>query len=120
MRSLKQVLLAIAAIGGHIKYNGDPGWLTLSRGYTHLLLLTAGWQAAKLQQARDQSRAVLGAAARIEEVIAIVIVLVIVNAVFGGRDGGRAPSGRDFVNHLRRGSGRASGDTLTLGLLGGG
>jgi hypothetical protein len=50
----REVLLAIAAIGGHIKYNGDPGWLTLSRGYADLLLLTAGWEAAKLQQARDQ------------------------------------------------------------------
>lgn len=50
----REVLLAIAAMGGHIKYNGDPGWLTLSRGYTDLLLLTAGWEAAKLQLARDQ------------------------------------------------------------------
>ena len=50
----RDVLLAVAALGGHIKWNGDPGWLTLSRGYTDLLMLTAGWQAAKLQQARDQ------------------------------------------------------------------
>lgn len=50
----REVLLAIAAMGGHIKYNGDPGWLTLSRGYTDLLLLTSGWEAAKLQLARDQ------------------------------------------------------------------
>jgi hypothetical protein len=50
----REVLLAVAAMGGHIKYNGDPGWLTLSRGYTDLLLLAAGWEAAKLQLARDQ------------------------------------------------------------------
>jgi len=38
--------------------------------------------------------AAVGAAVRIEEVI--VIVDVIVDAAFGGRDGGRAPSGREF------------------------
>jgi hypothetical protein len=50
----RDALLAVAALGGHIKWNGDPGWLTLSRGYMDLLMLTAGWEAAKLQQARDQ------------------------------------------------------------------
>jgi hypothetical protein len=50
----REALLAVAALGGHIKWNGDPGWLTLARGYADLVLLTAGWEAAKLQQARDQ------------------------------------------------------------------
>ena len=50
----REVLLAIAALGGHIKWSGDPGWQTLGRGYTELLTLTAGWEAAKLQLARDQ------------------------------------------------------------------
>jgi hypothetical protein len=50
----RHVLLAVAALGGHIKWSGDPGWLTLGRGYADLLRLTAGWEAAKLQQARDQ------------------------------------------------------------------
>jgi Transposase DNA-binding/Transposase DDE domain len=50
----RDVLLAVAALGGHIKWNGDPGWLTLARGYADLLMLTSGWEAAKLQQARDQ------------------------------------------------------------------
>lgn len=50
----RDVLLAVAALGGHIKWSGDPGWLTLSRGYADLLMLTAGWEAAKLQLARDQ------------------------------------------------------------------
>jgi hypothetical protein len=50
----RDALLAVAALGGHIKWNGDPGWLTLARGYADLLMLTAGWEAAKLQQARDQ------------------------------------------------------------------
>jgi hypothetical protein len=50
----KEVLLAVAAMGGHIKYNGDPGWKTLWSGYADLRLLTQGWLAAKLQPARDQ------------------------------------------------------------------
>jgi Transposase DNA-binding/Transposase DDE domain len=50
----RDVLLAVAALGGHIKWNGDPGWLTLARGYADLVMLTLGWEAAKLQQARDQ------------------------------------------------------------------
>jgi hypothetical protein len=50
----RDVLLAVAALGGHIKWNGDPGWLTLARGYADLVMLTAGWEAAKLQPARDQ------------------------------------------------------------------
>lgn len=51
----KEIYLAIAALGGHIKYNGDPGWLTLARGFEKLQSLVEGWAAAKLQQASDQS-----------------------------------------------------------------
>ena len=47
--------LAIAALGGHIKYNGPPGWLILARGFEDLEKLTAGWCAAKLQLRSDQS-----------------------------------------------------------------
>jgi hypothetical protein len=43
----RDVLLAVAALGGHLKHNGDPGWLTLARGYEKLRSLTEGWQAAK-------------------------------------------------------------------------
>jgi hypothetical protein len=50
----REVLLAVAALGGHIKWSGNPGWLTLGRGYADLLRLAAGWEAAKLQLARDQ------------------------------------------------------------------
>jgi len=50
----RQVLLAVAALGGHIKWNGDPGWQTLGSGYRELVSLTTGWEAAKLQLARDQ------------------------------------------------------------------
>lgn len=39
----RDVLLTIAALGGHIKYAPDPGWLTLFRGYKKLELMTLGW-----------------------------------------------------------------------------
>lgn len=39
-------LMAIAALGGHIKNNGQPGWMVLWRGYKKLLVLEKGWLAA--------------------------------------------------------------------------
>jgi hypothetical protein len=50
----RQVLLAIAALGGHIKYSGDPGWLTLARGHSEMLTLTRAWIAARLPPECDQ------------------------------------------------------------------
>jgi hypothetical protein len=52
--TVRDAYLAIAALGGHIKYSGNPGWLTLARGYEKLELLVEGWVAAKLQLSRDQ------------------------------------------------------------------
>jgi hypothetical protein len=52
--TVREVYLAVAALGGHIKWNGDPGWQTLAFGYEKLETLTAGWTAAKLQLRRDQ------------------------------------------------------------------
>lgn len=52
--TIRDIYLAIAALGGHIKYNGDPGWLTLARGFEKLQTLVEGWTAAKLQRASDQ------------------------------------------------------------------
>jgi hypothetical protein len=52
--SVRDVYFAVAALGGHIKWNGDPGWQTLVLGYEKLEALTAGWLAAKLQLSRDQ------------------------------------------------------------------
>jgi hypothetical protein len=43
----RDVLLAIAALGGHLKNNGSPGWLTLRRGFDKLLMYEIGWWAAK-------------------------------------------------------------------------
>jgi hypothetical protein len=47
--SARDALFAVARLGGHLKQNGDPGWLTLGRGFEKLLLLEAGWHAALSQ-----------------------------------------------------------------------
>lgn len=44
--SVRQVLLAIAQLGGHLSNNGDPGWITIGRGYQDLLVLERGYLAA--------------------------------------------------------------------------
>lgn len=45
----RDLLLCVAALGGHIKWSGDPGWLTISRGLQTLQTLVLGWRLAKLQ-----------------------------------------------------------------------
>jgi len=50
----REIYLAIAALGGHLKHNGDPGWSTLAYGLEKLETLTEGWLAAKLQLSSDQ------------------------------------------------------------------
>ena len=45
--SVREALLAIAALGGHIKNNGDPGWLVLSRGWQRLRDYEAGYRLAR-------------------------------------------------------------------------
>jgi hypothetical protein len=53
--TVRELYLAIAVLGGHIKYSKqDPGWLTLARGLEKLETLTEGWLLAKLQLRRDQ------------------------------------------------------------------
>jgi hypothetical protein len=52
--TVRDIYLAVAALGGHIKYAGDPGWLTLARGLEKLETLTEGWIAAKLHLTCDQ------------------------------------------------------------------
>lgn len=46
----RDVALAIAALGGHLRNNGEPGWLTLARGYDHLRLIALGWTLARSDQ----------------------------------------------------------------------
>jgi len=45
----REVYLAIAALGGHLRHNGDPGWSTLGYGFEKLETLTKGWLASRLQ-----------------------------------------------------------------------
>lgn len=41
----KEALLAVARLGGHIKNNGDPGWIVLGRGLHDLLVMEMAWRA---------------------------------------------------------------------------
>jgi hypothetical protein len=43
----REVMLAVAAIGGHLKNNGDPGWQVLGRGLDDLLVMELGYLLAK-------------------------------------------------------------------------
>jgi hypothetical protein len=43
--TVKEAMVAVAALGAHLPRNGDPGWLVLGRGIHDLLLLELGWRA---------------------------------------------------------------------------
>jgi hypothetical protein len=45
--AVRDVMLGIAALGGHIANNGPPGWVVLGRGLTRLLDAEVGWQLAR-------------------------------------------------------------------------
>jgi hypothetical protein len=45
--TVRDVMLALAAIGGHLKRNGDPGWITIGRGYDDFTLAREGFAAAR-------------------------------------------------------------------------
>lgn len=45
--SLAAALRYLARMGGHLKHNGPPGWITLGRGFEKLLALRRGWEAAQ-------------------------------------------------------------------------
>lgn len=47
----RDALWAVAGLGGHLKRNGDPGWLVLHRGLQTLLSYEAGYEAGL--KARD-------------------------------------------------------------------
>lgn len=44
---LREALLAIAALGGHLPSNGEPGWRVISRGWRRLRDYDAGYRLAK-------------------------------------------------------------------------
>jgi hypothetical protein len=45
--SNREVFMALAALGGHLRSNGPPGWIVLGRAYEKLLVLEQGWLAAR-------------------------------------------------------------------------
>ena len=45
--TVRQAMLAVAAEGGHIKNNGDPGWQVLGRGFEKLLDMELGYLIAE-------------------------------------------------------------------------
>lgn len=53
--TLREALLAVARLGGHLRQNGPPGWLVLGRGMQKLLWLETGWAAAEHARKCDQS-----------------------------------------------------------------
>jgi hypothetical protein len=48
--TVREAMLAVAAEGGHIKNNGDPGWQVLSRGYEKLLYMELGYMLAEAKR----------------------------------------------------------------------
>jgi hypothetical protein len=54
--TLREGLLAVAALGGHLKNNGEPGWQVLWRGMTQLLAMEVAWTAAASTAQRQQRR----------------------------------------------------------------
>jgi hypothetical protein len=41
--TVREAMLAVAALGGHLTHNGDPGWQTLAAGLERLHTLEAGY-----------------------------------------------------------------------------
>lgn len=50
--TIRDAMLAIAALGGHIKQNGDPGWIVLGRGMMKFTEAQTWW---RLGRRSDQS-----------------------------------------------------------------
>jgi IS4 transposase len=54
--SARDVMRAIADLGGHVRQNGEPGWLVLGRGYQTFAQAEMVWRAAAAHALRsDQS-----------------------------------------------------------------
>jgi Transposase DNA-binding/Transposase DDE domain len=45
--SARDLMMGVAALGGHIKNNGEPGWLVLGRGFSRFLEAEVVWQIAR-------------------------------------------------------------------------
>lgn len=47
--TVRDAMIDIAALGGHITNNGAPGWLVLGRGLSRFLEAELGWQLARAE-----------------------------------------------------------------------
>ena len=45
--TMRDAMLGIAALGGHITNNGPPGWIVMGRGLARFLEAQIGWQLAR-------------------------------------------------------------------------
>lgn len=45
--TIRDAFLAVARLGGHLRQNGEPGWLVLGRGMQKLMWMETGWAAAE-------------------------------------------------------------------------
>ena len=45
--TIRDVMLGIGTLGGHVKNNGDPGWLVLGRGFNRFAEAQQGWRLAR-------------------------------------------------------------------------
>jgi hypothetical protein len=50
--TVRDVMLAIARLGGHIPNNGEPGWLVLGRGFEDVQKAAMVWRAARLKRGK--------------------------------------------------------------------
>ena len=46
--TVRDALLAVARLGGHLKHNGDPGWRAITDGFHELLKAELGYRLAEL------------------------------------------------------------------------
>ena len=53
--TLREALLAVAAMGGHIKNNGEPGWLVLHRGLSKLQPLAEGVELGRAMRSEPRN-----------------------------------------------------------------
>lgn len=50
---MRDAMLGVASLGGHLRNNGPPGWMVLGRGYQQLVAMAAGFLLARASS--DQS-----------------------------------------------------------------
>jgi hypothetical protein len=53
--TVREAMLLVAEFGGHIKNNGEPGWLVLHRGMSKLQALAEGVELARQMRTRPRS-----------------------------------------------------------------